>query len=272
MELSLRTHQLSIGHGGLSLCRGIDFNLSSGQILCLLGPNGCGKTTLFKTILGLLPPVDGDIILNGTSICELSRTRLARQIAYVPQQHAPPFPYTTAEVVMMARAAHLPLFGQPGKQDYLAVDNALSQLGISSLANQDYSQLSGGQRQLILIARALAQETPFIIMDEPTASLDFGNEAIVMRQIAALTRTMASANRGIILSTHNPDQAFTLNADVLLMHAQSVIGQGRPQQALTADKLSLAYGTPVSVEQTQSGHTVCVPTYSPASPSMPALP
>jgi len=159
----------------------------------------------------------------------------------------------------MARAAHLPTFAQPGRADHQAVEQALQQLGISELQQRDYSRLSGGQRQLVLIARALAQDTPFIIMDEPTASLDFGNEAIVLKQILTLARQARYQHRGIILSTHDPDQAFALNANVLLMHDGRILASGKAQSALSSDTLSQAYGTPITVEQTLSGRMVCLP-------------
>lgn len=258
MALSLSCRDLAIGHGARPLCSDINLELSSGDILCLLGPNGCGKTTLFKTLLGLLPPIAGQIRLDGKPLSGLGRVEIARALSYVPQQHAPPFPYSVAEVVLMARAAHLPTFAQPGKADYRASQQALQQLGIADLEHGDYSRLSGGQRQLVLIARALAQETPFIIMDEPTASLDFGNEAIVLQQILALARQARHQNRGIILSTHDPDQAFALNARVLLMHDGHIIAHGPADSALTSTALSQAYGTPVTVERTAAGRVVCV--------------
>ncbi len=257
--MSLACHGLSIGHGSRTLCSDIDMALSGGDIVCLLGANGCGKTTLFKTLLGLMPPLAGEIQLCGQALSTLGRAQIARSLAYVPQQHAPPFPYSVAEVVLMARAAHLPVFAQPGKADYLAVNDALLQLGIGDLKHHDYSRLSGGQRQLVLIARALAQKTPFIILDEPTASLDFGNEAIVLNQVQALGRQAADQNRGIILSTHDPDQAFALDARVLLMHAGRVIADGAAHSVLTSAALSQAYGTSIAVERTASGRMVCLP-------------
>jgi iron complex transport system ATP-binding protein len=159
----------------------------------------------------------------------------------------------------MGRTARLGTFGQPGRHDRDAALNALRRLGIADLAHRDYSRLSGGQRQLVLIARALAQEAPLIVMDEPTASLDFGNQAQVLAQITALVHGAAREGHGVILSTHDPDQAFALGARVLLMKDGRTHAHGLADEALTASNLSEVYGIPVTVETTGSGRKVCLP-------------
>ncbi|WP_428513952.1 ABC transporter ATP-binding protein [Roseovarius sp.] len=261
----LEARDLAIGYGNAQVGADLRLSVQAGDILCLLGPNGCGKTTLFRTLLGLLPPLSGEVRLGDTPISAQRRAEIARRIAYVPQAHAPPFPFEALEVVLMGRTARLGPFAQPGRADRDAAQKAMDQLGVGDLAARDYSRLSGGQRQLVLIARALAQDTPMIVMDEPTASLDFGNQAQVLARIAKLAQGASSERRGIILSTHDPDQAFALNARVLLMHQGRIIADGPASDVLTAHSLSTVYGIPVTVETTGSGRKVCLPSLHPQS-------
>jgi len=257
--MTLRATDLTIGYGRLEVGSDIDVALTRGDILCLLGPNACGKTTLFRTLLGLIPPLAGRVELADTSITALARAEIARHVAYVPQAHAPTFPFEALEVVLMGRTARLKRFGQPGRADRETAMDALTRLGIADLARRDYSRLSGGQRQLVLIARALAQETAFVVLDEPTASLDFSNKALVLGEIAALARDARHAGQGIVMSTHDPDQAFALDARVLLMKDGRTYASGSTADTLTSGNLTAVFDLPIAVERTASGHTVCVP-------------
>lgn len=255
---------LDIGHGANVVGRDVSLTVSRGEIVCLLGPNGCGKTTLFRTLLGLIPAVAGRITLEGRPLSTLGRAEIARAMAYVPQAHVPPFPYQVEEVVLMGRTARMRLLAAPSASDRAAAWAALARLGIGDLARSDYSRLSGGQRQMVMIARALAQEAPVLVMDEPTASLDFGNQARVLARIADLARMGGHA---VILSTHDPDQAFALNARVILMHEGAILAEGAPEQVLTPERLSRVYGVQVAVERTESGRAVCAPSLSTPEPS-----
>ena len=173
----ISARRLGFGYPGKPVGREADIVVSAGEVVCLLGPNGSGKTTLFKTLLGLLPPQQGTVSIAGSPIDKLTRQQIARLVAYVPQAHSAQFPYRIIDMVVMGRTAHLGLFAAPSRSDRAKAQAALDLLGIGALASEAYTRISGGQRQLALIARALAQEARLIIMDEPTASLDFGNQS-----------------------------------------------------------------------------------------------
>ena len=251
----IRVENLSIGYSGVRVGTNISLTVDSGSVLCLLGPNGSGKTTLFKTMLGLIPAQGGRVLLEQRSLDELNRSQIARRIAYVPQAHNAPFAFEVLEVVLMGRTAQLGVFAQPGESDRKAARTALSRLNIEDLAKADYTQLSGGQRQLVLIARALAQETPVLVMDEPTASLDFGNQVRVLEEIAGL----AHSGLTVILSTHDPDHAFAVGTQVALLHNGQIQTCGSPVEVLTSQTLGAVYGVDVRVDTLVDGKTVCVP-------------
>jgi iron complex transport system ATP-binding protein len=253
--MRLEARGLGFGYPGKPVGRDVDLAVGAGEVVCLLGPNGSGKTTLFKTLLGLLPAQGGEVLIDDRSLAAMPRAEVARRVAYVPQAHAAHFPYTVLDMVLMGRTAHLGPFARPGPRDHAAAVGALETLGIADLAAADYTRISGGQRQLALIARALAQAVPLIVMDEPTASLDFGNQALVLREVRAL----AAEGYGIVLSTHDPDHAFACATDVALLHEGGLAAHGAPDAVLTPARLEAVYGVPVSVERLASGHTVCAP-------------
>jgi iron complex transport system ATP-binding protein len=223
-------------------------------VICLLGPNGVGKTTLFKTLLGLIPPLSGTIAVDGRVISALDRQTIARHIAYVPQALMPEFSYTVIDLVVMGRTAHLGAFGGPKRADLEAAMAALEQLGIAALAERDSTQISGGQRQLALIARALAQQTRIVVMDEPTASLDLGNRIRVLDAI----RRLARSGIAVVLSTHEPEHAFVV-ADTVALLGRDRFATGPATAVLTSEALSQLYGTALQVEQTPSGRHVVSP-------------
>jgi iron complex transport system ATP-binding protein len=253
--MKLEAQKLGFGYPGKPVGRDISFALGAGEVLCLLGPNGSGKTTLFKTLLGLLPAQAGEVLIDGRLLRRLARVEVATRIAYVPQAHVAHFPYAVLDMVTMGRTAHLGPFARPGARDHTAALDALETLGIADLADADYTRISGGQRRLALIARALAQAAPLIVMDEPTASLDFGNQALVLRRIRAL----AAQGYGIVLSTHDPDHAFACASTVALLHGGRLVATGATSEVLSPARLEVVYGLPVAVERLAGGHTVCVP-------------
>jgi iron complex transport system ATP-binding protein len=248
----LRAEGLSIGYGGRVVAAGIDLALPAGAVTCLLGPNGVGKTTLFKTLLGLLPPLAGRVMLGDDDMAALARDAVARRIAYVPQSYNGAFAYTVLDLVVMGRTAHLGAFAAPTKADTAIAMAALERLGIAELAERDANRISGGQRQLALIARALAQQAGIIVMDEPTASLDLGNRVLVLDTVEAL----AGEGLAVLLSTHEPEQAFALADRVALLEPGQPFSTGEAMAMLTEERLSRLYGVPLAVERTPSGRWV----------------
>lgn len=255
--MRLEARDLSIGYPGRLVGSGISLALGRGEVLGLLGPNGAGKTTLFRTLLGLQPALAGMVTIDGAPIAGLRPAELARRMAYVPQAHVTEFSYAVLDIVLMGRTARLRPFASPGAADARIAREKLDGLGIGDLAAADYTRISGGQRQLVLIARALAQEAPILVMDEPTASLDFGNQAMVLARI----RDLAAEGYGVVLSTHDPDHALLVAHRVAVIANGGLKAAGAANEVVTGDMLSDVYGTPVLVEATPSGRRVCVPAW-----------
>ncbi|GJE61631.1 putative ABC transporter ATP-binding protein [Methylobacterium trifolii] len=252
----LAVEDLAFGYGTRRVGTGVSFTLAAGETLCLLGPNGGGKTTLFKTLLGLLPAQGGRVRLDGADVARMPRAALARAIAYVPQAHAAFFPFRVREVVLMGRASRLPAFASPGPADHAAASAALDALDIGHLAERVYTEISGGERQLALIARALAGEPRVLVMDEPTASLDFGNQARVLGQI----RRLGARGIAVILSTHDPGHAFLCADRVALLHGGRLLALGPPALTITPESLRTLYGVAVAVVPLPGeGRAVCSP-------------
>ena len=239
----LTLNAVDTGYRDRRVGKNINLRFLQNQVTCLLGGNGCGKTTLLKTILGLLRPLAGQVLVDDRPQRSWSRRRLAQFIGYVPQAHNGVFPFTVRQLVLMGRTAHLSMLATPGRSDRALADECLRKLGITALAERPYTQLSGGERQLVLIARALAQQPAFLIMDEPTASLDFGNQIRVLEHIAALR----SQGLTILFTTHQPDQAAQIADRVVLLHGSGVYGSGETADMLTAENLAVLYDLKPSV-------------------------
>lgn len=259
MTILLAAQGLSVGHGRRVVAAGISFTLETGQVLSLLGPNGGGKTTLLRTLLGLIPALAGEVRLDAAPLASLSRREVAHRLAYVPQAAPGGFAYAAREVVAMGRAARLPLLAAPGARDLALAEAALDRLGISHLADRPVTELSGGERQLVLIARALVQDARCLVLDEPTASLDFGNQALVLREVRAL----ADRDRlAVLMTTHQPDHAFLLGDEAAMLHRGQLSGPAPAAELVTAPRLREAYGveTVIGTLDTPDGpRRVCAP-------------
>lgn len=253
----LAARDLGFGYRHAPVGGGVSLEIRPGEVFCLLGPNGCGKTTLFRTLLGLLPPRAGRVELDGRPVAAFSRAAFARRVGYVPQAGAPTFPFTVLEIVLMGRASRIATFAAPSAADHDAARVALGTMGIAHLAGRRFTEISGGERQMTLIARALAQEPSLIVMDEPTASLDFGNQARVIERI----RTLGARGIAVVLSTHDPGHAFACASRVALMKRGRIVALGPPDVVLTSDALRGLYGVDVAVARLEAaGRQVCVPT------------
>ena len=251
----LKVESLAFGFPGRTIGRDVSFSLGDGEVMCVLGPNGGGKTTLFRTVLGLLAKHSGSIALEGQSIETLSRSEIAKLIGYVPQGHSGYFAYTVRDFVLMGRTAHLGIFSSPSKKDFDVADRALASLGMAQLAERPITEVSGGERQLALVARALAQEPRLLVLDEPTASLDFGNQVRVLERIAALARTGIS----ILFSSHDPDHAFLCAQRALLLAEGRALEIGTPLEVIRPDTLQRLYGVSVQVLALAGGGHTCLP-------------
>jgi iron complex transport system ATP-binding protein len=251
----LEARALAFGFPGRTVGRDVSFSLAPGEVVCVLGPNGGGKTTLFRTLLGLLDTHGGEVLLDGSSLKSLSRAEIARVAGYVPQGHTAYFAYTLRQFVLMGRTARIGALAAPGARDRDIAERALESLGIAPLAEQPISEVSGGERQLALVARALAQEPRLLVMDEPTASLDFGNQVRVLERILAL----AASGIAILFSSHDPDHAFLGAQRALLLGEGRLLEAGAPLEVVRADSLRRLYGVPVEVVAVAGGRHACLP-------------
>lgn len=255
MTQGLAVEALSFGYRGRVVGRDVSFAVGPGELLCLLGANGGGKTTLFKTVLGLLPPVAGRVVLDDEDTAAWDAPRRAQSFGYVPQSGAGQFPFTVREMVLMGRIAHRPAFAAPTEADHAAATAALEILGIAYLAERDWPRISGGERQLALVARALAQKPRVLVLDEPTANLDFGNQLRVLRHM----RSLADQGLAVLFSTHHPEQAFACATRVALLHGGALARVATPEEAITAETMALLYGVEIDVVSVGGTMKVCVP-------------
>ncbi len=234
----LSVHNLAFQYDRTPVFDDISFEVPAGRLCALFGPNGSGKTTLFKCCLNFLSVTAGEVAVDGERASGMRTGALARRVAYVPQEHALSFPYTVKEVVLMGRTPHLGGGFGIGATHYAAVLEALRLLGIVELAERPYNQLSGGQRQLALIARAIAQQTPLLLLDEPTASLDFDNQLRIWR----LLRQLSAQGKTILVATHDPNHVLWFCDQVIVIGQGRVLADGPPPLALNSEVLQRLYG------------------------------
>lgn len=241
--MSIEVQSLSFSYNERPILRDVSFCVRPGEFLSVLGPNGIGKSTLFRCLLGLLNGYSGSVLIDGRDARTLSPREMARKIAYIPQSAAPAFHYSVYDIVLMGTTGSFSAFSTPGKRERLRAEEALEKMGISHLAGRCFHKISGGERQLALIARALAQSAPILMLDEPTASLDFGNRSRVLSQVKQLSQEGYT----VIQTTHDPEQAYLYSDRILALRDGQVLKLGSPQEVLTADVIRALYGVEVNV-------------------------
>ena len=234
--------------GNRYILESISFKVGRGELCGIFGPNGAGKSTLFKCIIGFLKPKTGKIYVDGRDITKMSIENIAKLIAYVPQEHRPPFPYLVKEIVLMGRTPHLGGIFGPKKDDMEKAIEAMEVVGISHLADRPYTELSGGQRQLVLLARALAQETGVMVLDEPTSALDFRNQLRIWNTLKRLTEDGMS----VVVSVHDPNHMLWFCDRVIVLHKGKVIANGKPYEVITEDVLNTLYGDICRIKELDS--------------------
>ncbi len=240
---------------GEVVLRNVSLTLGKHEILGILGPNGAGKTTLLKILVGILKG-EGTVRLMGIGISRLSSREVAKIVGYMPQEHSIVFPYRVIDYVLMGRAPHYSLFSMPSRKDYGKVMQVLRELGLETLASKTVAEISGGQLQLVLIARALVQEAKILVLDEPISHLDVRNAMKVLRVIRKLVRSGTAL--GVILSLHDPFLASMFCDKVIILDQGRVVAHGKPEESLSPDILESVYGVKFDVI-THNGRKLVIP-------------
>lgn len=248
-EIMVKVENATFSYGKKPVWENISLEVKRGECLSLLGPNGCGKTTLLNCISGSNPLTSGSIQLLGKEVSAYDVGEKAKRLGYVFQEHSAPFPYTSIEVVRMGRTPHLGLFGSPDEKDTELAYKIMEDLGIAHLAGESYTQISGGERQLVLIARTLCQQPDILLLDEPTSHLDFKNQALVLRNV----KKLSDAGMTIIMTSHFPNHVWHVGDRVIMMGYSGIIADGKVDDVMTEENLSKTYGVPVRIFEGKSG-------------------
>ena len=250
--MSLLVENLSFSYGRHPVLQNVSFTAEEGEFLSVLGPNGVGKSTLFRCILGSLENYDGRICVDGQEIRSLPHRERAKRMAYIPQIHRPTFGYTVLDTVLMGTTRQLSPFQQPRRAQIDLALAALERVGVTPLAQRNFAHLSGGEQQLVLIARAIAQQSDILVMDEPTSALDYGNQLRVLQQVRGLSREGYT----VVLSTHNPQHALTFADRVLALQDGSVAALGAADSVLTPELIHRLYRVDTALADTPGGSVI----------------
>lgn len=246
---------VAFAYGRRPVLAGLSLSLEPGRVTALLGPNGSGKSTLLKLLLGILRPGRGRVCFKGRELGAYSRKALARQVAYLPQNHRAVFAFSVLDVVLLGRLPHVGFCVPFGRRDRNLALESLEQLGIARLAGVPYTEISGGEQQLTLLARALAQGAEVFVMDEPESALDYGNQVRLLERVSVL----AESGRTFLFSTHSPDHALRVAHRAVLLRGGAVLGDGVPAEVINGDSLAGLYDVEARLEAFEDGTRVCLP-------------
>jgi iron complex transport system ATP-binding protein len=234
----------AFSYGSKEVFKNLNLEISDGEIVAILGPNGCGKSTLLNCLRGNLKLKEGEVLIDDKNILSMTVSEVARFMCCVTQEQTAVFSYPVIQTVLMGRAPHIGLFATPSKNDIALANEALKIVGVYHLKDKPYTQISGGERQLARIARALVQEPRLMLLDEPTSYLDFGNQALILETIIRLVNEKRIS---IILTTHFPNHAFMLSSRVALMNKGGFLDQGRANEVISEKNLKETYGIDVKI-------------------------
>lgn len=254
----IEVKNLSFAYKTEKILDNISFKTGEGRLIAVLGPNGAGKSTLFKCLLGFLRSYEGQILMGGKDIRNMSRKEMAHLAAYIPQAEIPVFNYKVIETVLMGTTGMLSPLQSPGEEQVELAVNAVKALGIGHLEQRGINEISGGERQLAFLARAMAQQAKILIMDEPTANLDYGNQQHVLNHV----QEMARQGYTILLSTHNPEHALQYATHILAIKDHRIIADGPADTEMNEKLIEEIYGLNVTVIEVEiDGKKVrsCIP-------------
>lgn len=254
----IEVRNLSFKYADDLILDNINLSIQRGDVLAILGENGSGKSTLLKLILSFLEPLKGEVLIDNKNVNSYEKKDLAKKIAYVPQSSTLPFSYTVLEVVLMARISYQSIFSTYSNKDKEIAIEALKHLEIENLKEKVFSDLSGGQKQLVLIARALAQKAEILIMDEPSSSLDYSNELMLLNQI----KKLAKKGFTVIQATHNPNHAFFVSSKTLLIKDKKVFAFGKSSEILTQNNINSLYDIEVELYESSEKIKFCIPKFN----------
>ncbi len=249
--MSIEVNNLTFSYGKRKVLEDISLNVSDSCLCTLLGANGSGKTTMFKCILGMLKKYSGEIKIDGTSTKQLTEKEMAHKVAYIPQIHGATFDYSVRDMVMMGTDHTLAPLAVPGKAQIKKAEEAIERVGLAGKSNKFFTRLSGGEQQLVLIARALAQGSKTLLMDEPTSALDYGNQTLIMEQLSAL----AKEGYCIMISTHTPQHALWYANKIIALKDNKIKAEGS-SEILDEELIKELYKIDVKLIETEEGKII----------------